>query len=139
MSEQANTRILKSILVFFDGSLASRHAFDLGVNMAAMYRAKMVIISVIPSREAEAMFVRGQDYPFEERRALCLSAKDQGVQCQYRIDTGEAAERIICAVEEHDADLVIMGQQFLPAQSGNFETRLEAILKGTRCMLTMTK
>ena len=127
--------MLKSILVFFDGSAESRRAFDLGLDMAVTYRAKILIISVMPTIEAEAMLEGKEDYPVEELHGLCLAARKKGVQCQYRTDIGELSKRVLRAAKDHTADMIIMGQQ-PPAR---IETPLEAILSYAQCPVTIIK
>lgn len=127
--------MLKSILVFFDGSAESRRAFDLGLDMAVTYRAKMLIITVMPTIEAEAMLEGKQDYPVEELHSLCLVARNKGIQCQYRTDIGELSKQVLRAAKDHTADMIIMGQQ-PPAR---IETPLEAILSYAQCAVTIIK
>ncbi len=132
--------MLKSILVFFDGSKASRKAFKLGLDMATMYRAEMLIISVMPRIEAELMFERLQDYPVKELRDLCLTAAERGVPCRYRLDIGEFIEQVVRAAEDSKADIIIIGQCKVPLdQQTESETPIEAILSHARCPVTMIK
>lgn len=131
--------MLKSILVFFDGSTESRKAFDLGLDMAITYQAKMLIISVMPTVEAEAVLEGKQDYPVEELHGLCLAARNKGVQCQYRTDIGELSKQVLRAAKDHTADMIIMGQRQDLQQQARIKTPLEAILSYAQCPVTIIK
>ena len=132
--------MLKSILVFFGGSAESRRGFDLGLDIAVTYRAKMLIITVMPTNEAEAMLERQQDFPVEELHDLCLAARKQGVQCQYRTDIGELSKQVLRAAKDHTVDMIIIGRhRYLQQPQARIKTPLEAILSNARCPVTIIK
>ncbi len=62
--------ILKKILVFFDGASA-RRAFDLGLDVALKFRAKLLVVSILPEAEVEAMLDRAEDYDVDATKSLC--------------------------------------------------------------------
>ena len=60
--------MLKTILVAFDGSDQSRKAFDLGLEIAAKFNAKLLVVGVVRlpepaiSVEIDAMLDRGREH-----------------------------------------------------------------------------
>lgn len=131
-------KMIRSILVFFDGSAEARKAFDLGIEIAAKFQAKMLIIGVMPAIEAEAMLDRGQDLIGDEFPQLCHEAREKGIQCLYRFDVGAPMEQIVRAAKDHDASLIIIGQAGLTEKRGPAAgSQTERIIRYAPCPVTV--
>jgi nucleotide-binding universal stress UspA family protein len=132
--------MVTTILVFFDCSAVARKAFDLGIEMAANFQAKMLIIGVMSAIEAEAMLDRGQDLIGDEFPQLCHEAKAQGISCQYRFDVGDPIKQILRAAKDHDAGLIIIGQAGLTEKRGSAAgSQAERVIRYAPCPVTIIK
>jgi nucleotide-binding universal stress UspA family protein len=132
--------MLRTILVFFDGSAESRKAFDLGLVLAAKHRAKLVVAGVMPAVEAEAMLDRGEDCFSNEFQRLCEEAGSKGIRCQYRLDVGDPVRQLAHAAKDHAADLILVGQRRLTeATESRAGSQAERIMRYVDCPVTVIK
>ena len=138
--------MLKTILVAFDGSDQSRKAFDLGLEIAAKFSAKLLLIGIIRlpepaiSVEIEALLDRGKSHFAEEFEQLAAKAKAAGVEFETEIEVGHPAEHILRFAEDNHADMIIMGRRGL-----NRATRFilgsvsERVMRYAHCPVTVLK
>jgi nucleotide-binding universal stress UspA family protein len=109
--------MIKTILVAFDGSEQSRKAFEFGLEVAAKFSARLVVVGVIrlpePAVEAEVegMLDRGKEHFAEAFAALEKEASRRGVTFGYRVAVGHPAEQIVREAEDMHADLIVMGRR----------------------------
>ena len=76
----------------------------------------------------------------EEMRNLCREAMRNGVRCKYRSDVGHSADRILRAVEDSQADLIIIGRNALNDPTGwKPDSGLSRILRWSSCPVTVIK
>lgn len=130
--------MVKSILVFLSGSAEPRKAFDLGLEIAMGYQARLVLLNVLPAREFEALLERNEDYPVDKLRRLCQEARDKGVPSQYRTAVGDKVNQIIRAADDHEASLIIIGGTQVPwSQSSNYQLRTEQLIRKAHCPVTL--
>lgn len=116
--------MIKTILIAFDGSEQSRRAFGLGLEIAAKFQAKLLILGVVrlpePAHtvEAEALFEAGQEHFKDEFAALATEAKSSGVETETRVAVGHPAEQILQQAEDSRADLIVMGRRGMTRVAG---------------------
>lgn len=138
--------MLKKILVAFDGSEQSRKAFDLGLEIAAKFEAKLLLVGIIRlpepaiSVEIDAMLDRGRTHFAEEFEQLTARAKDADVGFETEIEVGHPAEHILRYAEDNHADMIVMGRRGL-----NRATRFilgsvsERVMRYAHCPVTVIK
>lgn len=109
--------MLKTILVAFDGSDQSRKAFDLGLEIAAKFDAKLLVLGIVRlpepaiSVEIDAMLDRGRTHFEEEFENLGAKAKELGVGIEMEVQVGHPAEHILRYAEDNHADMIVMGRR----------------------------
>jgi nucleotide-binding universal stress UspA family protein len=110
---------LDLILVPTDFSGLSCEAFSWAMLLAKEFKANIVIVHVISARAAEEMtaqpgnpwerVLEREDNAMIESFKHCLqSGFGQTVETQTFVEVGPAAEKIIEAAKEKDADLIVM-------------------------------
>jgi nucleotide-binding universal stress UspA family protein len=130
--------MVRTILVFFDGSAEARKAFDLSIEIAEKFQAKIFIMGVASEVQAEAMLDRGQNLIGDEFPQLCHEAREKGIQCQYRFDVGDPIEQIVRAARDRDASLIIIGQAGLTEKSGSAAgSQAERVIRYAPCPVTV--
>ncbi|MGB7422184.1 MAG: universal stress protein [Comamonas sp.] len=113
----------KRILIATDGSSLSEKAVTSGLELAALARARVIAIKVIP-RYPRKFFDGGlpldvleikriEDDWAEQAQALMRKVKDDGTQAGVLVKTlvvksDLVAEAIIAAAKKHDCDLIVM-------------------------------
>ncbi len=109
--------MLRTILVAFDGSDQSRKAFDLGLEIAGKFNAKLQVIGVIHlpepaiSVEVDALLDRGKTQFADEFEQLSKQASDRGVELESQVAVGHPAEQILRYAEDNHADMIVMGRR----------------------------
>jgi nucleotide-binding universal stress UspA family protein len=129
--------MLRTILVFFDGSAEARKAFDLTIEIAEKFQAKVLIIGVTSEVKAEAMLDRGQNYFGDEFLRLCDEAKQKGISCQYRFDVGDPIKQILRAAEDHNANLIIIGRAPATEKQRLVGSQVEGVIRHAPCPVTV--
>jgi nucleotide-binding universal stress UspA family protein len=110
---------LDLILVPTDFSVLSCEAFSWATLLAKELKANIVIVHVISAKAAEEMTARPgnpwesvleqEDTAMVESFQSCLRSDiGQTVETQTLVEVGPAAEKIIEAAKEKDADLIVM-------------------------------
>jgi nucleotide-binding universal stress UspA family protein len=117
------TRI-RTILAAVDGSPGGAQALDEAIALARLTDAAVVLVRVVPSPEhfgfdpllARTLAARPQDG--SDERALAVAEeyvnvvtdrlRRRGIEATPRVMIGSAAERIVAAAEQLDADLIVM-------------------------------
>jgi nucleotide-binding universal stress UspA family protein len=137
---------MKTILVAFDRSEQSRKAFELGRDIAAKFRAKLVVLGVIQlpepaiSVEIDALLDSGKTHFAEEFARLETAAAQQGVAFESEVAVGHPAEQIVRHAEDLRADLIVMGRR---GQSRATRWILgsvsERVLRYAHCPVTVVK
>lgn len=105
----------QKILVGFDGSRGAEAAFALALEIAGRFGASMELLAVVPSPVTDR-----DPSPAEERALLraplerCAAlAREKRVPLSERIETGDAAGRILEAAQRGGYDLVVVGRRKL--------------------------
>jgi nucleotide-binding universal stress UspA family protein len=119
------TVMFSRILVAVDGSAYAEKALKTGVDLAKIYRAKLIILHVIlrrfyavtPSEAgvlATTVFVKEMEAEGKEIIAKADSyAKSQGVDYECKLVQGVPAEEIVKTAQSDKVDLIVMGSRGL--------------------------
>ena len=106
---------MKTLLVGYDDSDASRRALDRAIELAQAFGSKLVVASVAP---VPAAVGRGggaldpTDPPDRHRDELTVAtdhAKQAGIAAESVLAVGHPAESILDIAEERSADMIIVG------------------------------
>ncbi|MFM8275203.1 MAG: universal stress protein [Gemmata sp.] len=105
---------IRKILFATDFSDSARPAFECARALARDYRAALVVVHVAAPPRAFAADGIAVPLPVEEPYALHarlvhLHPVEQGVEVEYHVLGGEAAEQILKAAHETRADVIVMG------------------------------
>jgi nucleotide-binding universal stress UspA family protein len=113
-------RLPRRVLVATDGSPTSSAAERAGIELAALARASLIVVSVIdPSglRLPGGRFLSRVDQVRAERELALTQtiqeARGRGVAAQFLIWEGDAGDGVIEAAEAEGADLIIVGTRAL--------------------------
>ncbi len=107
------------ILVAYDGSSGSEHALLVAIQLASEHRAELVICSVVEHLPRFAGTVGEVDETLRERvealrrqqeHALRLAQEYGGAAPKTLLLTGHAAQLIVSAAEQEQADLLVLGR-----------------------------
>lgn len=138
--------MLRTILVAFDGSEQSRSAFGLGLEIAAKFNAKLLVVGIIRlpepaiSVEIDAMLDRGKTHFAEEFDQLVKRAKEAGVQFETEVEVGHPAEHILRYAEDNHADMIVMGRRGLTrATRWILGSVSERVMRYAHCPVTVVK
>jgi nucleotide-binding universal stress UspA family protein len=138
--------MLKTILVAFDGSEQSRKAFDLGLEMAAKFNARLLVVGIIRlpepaiSIEIEAMLDRGRTHFAGEFAQLTARAREHSVDLLTHVAVGHPAEQILRAAEDNQADLIVMGRRGMTrATRWVLGSVSERVMRYAHCPVTVVK
>jgi nucleotide-binding universal stress UspA family protein len=129
--------MVRTILVSFDGSAEARKAFNLTIEIAEKFQAKIFIMGVASEVEAEAMLDRGQNLFGDEFAQLCDEAKQRGISCRYRFDVGDSIKQILRAAEDHNANLIIIGRARATDKSSLLGSQVEGVIRDALCPVTV--
>jgi nucleotide-binding universal stress UspA family protein len=106
---------MKTLLVGYDDSDASRRALDRAIELAQAFGSKLVVASVAP---VPAAVGRGggaldpTDPPDRHRDELAVATdhvKQAGIAAESVLAVGHPAESILDIAEERSADMIIVG------------------------------
>lgn len=137
MPSETASKMLKSILLAFDGSEPSFRAYELSIEIAIRFNAKLLIMRAMPADEFEAVCDEEVDHICEEMRDLCRDAVRRGVRCRYRLDVGRCANQVSRAVEDSQIDIVIVGRKrYCDPASWEPDSELSIILSRLSCPVT---
>jgi HSP20 family protein len=98
---------MKTILVAIDGSRSADEALEAAIELARDVGASLTCVAV-----DDALATTGADpEPRRAAEAAVATAKDAGVPATAVVRTGPAAEEILEAADEADADLIVVGSR----------------------------
>jgi len=109
--------MIKNILIAYDGSLFAKRAFVVGLDMARLYRAKALVLSVVQIPEPAMIYETTvlldeanahYEKDFAELRA---AAKSAGVPLETRVVMGHVSDQIVQQATDEHADLIVMGHR----------------------------
>lgn len=112
--------MISVILLAVDGSGHASRAVDLGIDVAAKYGAKLLVLTVRPHGPLSGVladFAAEEDLSAAEVHQrivddLVEQAGTHGVRdVEGLVEEGDATTAILRAAEHHDADLIVMGSR----------------------------
>jgi nucleotide-binding universal stress UspA family protein len=109
--------MLKKILVAFDDSEPSFHAFDLALELAFQFKAKLILLAVIrlpeptTSLELEAILDDAKQHYEQAFRDLRERTNPRQVDFQTSVEVGHPAEHIVAVAERENVDIIVMGRR----------------------------
>lgn len=111
---------MKRIVIAVDGSPTSRLAVSRALALAKAIESTVTLVSVI--KETPPTFEGAVDHPTEAamsalNEAIAEAARS-GIEADYQILTGGAAEQIAQFGHDHDADMIVVGSRGLGSVSG---------------------
>jgi nucleotide-binding universal stress UspA family protein len=109
--------MFKTILVAYDASMASAHAFRAALDLAKQLGASLVILSIaqLPEPaamvESSAMLESAKEHFDKDFKRMRDDARAVGVELQTHIAVGHPAEQILHHAAQLKADLIVMGHR----------------------------
>ncbi|SRR5712691_12370593 len=138
--------MIKTILVAFDGSDQSQQAFQLGLEIAEKFKARLLVVGVVRlpepaiSVEIDAMLDHGKTHFAEEFKRLGEEAGRMGVDLVTHVAVGHPAEQILRHAEDGHADLIVMGRRGLTrATRWILGSVSERVMRYAHCPVTVVK
>ena len=107
----------RKILVGYDGSDASRKAFDTACDLAAKHGAELFVLAVArppeigDDVETEAVIENSRQYHEKLLKDLEPGARARGVTAHFEVGVGHPAEQIIFDADRHGVDLIVVGNR----------------------------
>jgi nucleotide-binding universal stress UspA family protein len=108
---------MNKLLVAFDGSQQSKRAFEMGLDLAAKYKAGLVVISVAVTPEPpvavemEAVLESATEYYEAHFKQMKEQAGALGIEAKFEVKIGHPAEQIVHVADEERADAIVMGHR----------------------------
>jgi nucleotide-binding universal stress UspA family protein len=109
--------MVKKILIAYDGSDPAKRAFRFGLQLARLYPAQAVVLSVaqLPEPagmvESTALLEAASEHFEADFTKLRAEAEAAGVDLETRVAVGHVAEQIVHHAAEEKADLIVMGHR----------------------------
>jgi nucleotide-binding universal stress UspA family protein len=109
--------MFQRIAVAYDGSHASRTAFECALEIAGRFGSVLRVISVVrlpePTTRVElhAVIEEGQEHYRAEFDALGKRAAELGLTLETEVLEGHPADQVLRAAERFHADLIVMGRR----------------------------
>ena len=107
----------RKILVGYDGSAASRKAFETALELAEKDGAELYVLSVArppevgDDVETEAVIENSRQYHHRMLAELKSSVARRGVKTHFEVGIGHPAEQIIYDADRHGVDLIVVGHR----------------------------
>jgi nucleotide-binding universal stress UspA family protein len=112
---------MKQIVVATDGSPGSELAVTRAIELAAGLGATLTFVSVVPETGFSANPVSGAPEAATATggraavRAAVQRATEAGVQAEFEYLEGDAADAIVAAAQQRQADIIVVGSRGLGA------------------------
>lgn len=109
--------MIKRILVAYDGSPFANRAFEAGLEMARLYKADLLVLSVVQmpepamSFEAADLLDEASVHYEKDFAALNAAARSAGVAFETRIVVGHISDQIVQRAADERADIIVMGHR----------------------------
>lgn len=107
----------RKILVAYDGSEPSKKAFERALDLAALNKAELYVLTVVRALEiaddveAEAVIENSREYHQKLLVPLQRAAAERGVKGHFEVGVGHPAEQIIYDADRHNVDLIVLGHR----------------------------
>ena len=109
--------MFRRILVGYDGSEASKKAFEAACDLAAKDGAELFVLSVArpleigDDVETEAVIEHSRNYHRRLLAELKTGVAAKGIKTRFEVAVGHPAEQIIYDADRHDVDLIVVGHR----------------------------
>jgi len=109
--------MITKVLVAYDGSEHSEKAFQVGLELASKYSAKMMVLAVArppePATrvELEAELERATEFYEGRFKILTDQAEALGIEATFKVQAGHPAEQIVHYAKKEQADAIVMGHR----------------------------
>lgn len=109
--------MITRLLVAYDGSEQSEKAFQVALDLASKYSAKMMVLAVARPPEPpvqvelEAELERAAEYYREHFNRLREQTATLGVEAVFQVKVGHPAEQIVHLAKKEQADAIVMGHR----------------------------
>ena len=107
----------RKILVAYDGSDASKKAFDTACSLAAQNQADLFVVSIarppdiVDDVETEAVIENSRQFHGRLLSELQNKPAVKKLKAHFHVATGHPAEQIIYEADRHDVDLIVVGDR----------------------------
>lgn len=107
----------RKILLGYDGSEASKKAFETACNLAATHGAELYVLSVArppevaDDVETEAVIENSRRYHRRLLAELKAAVASRGIKAHFEVGVGHPAEQIIYDADRHEVDLIVVGDR----------------------------
>jgi nucleotide-binding universal stress UspA family protein len=107
----------RKILVGYDGSEASRKAFETACRLAALHGAELFVLSVVrppdiaDDVETEAVIENSRRYHRHMLAELKPALAAKKITAHLEVGVGHPAEQIIYDADRHGVDLIVVGDR----------------------------
>ena len=108
---------MKKILVAYDGSEPADKAFDLALDLARCFHAKLHVLAVVrlpePADDIETEAILESAREYYEKLFVVLRGKSsgQGILLTFETVVGHPAEQIVFFAEAENIDHIVMGHR----------------------------
>lgn len=138
--------MIRSILVAYDDSDPSRRAFDLACELAAKFKARLLLLAVVrlpeptTSLEMGALLDDAKDHYAKAFEELRDRTNPHGIDFTASVEVGHPAEHVVGLAERERVDLIVMGRRGR-TQVGRFilGSTSERVLRYAHCAVTVVK
>jgi nucleotide-binding universal stress UspA family protein len=109
--------MITKVLVGYEGSEPSKHAFDFGLDIALKYHAELLVLSVVILPEppidvqSESLVKSAEEYYQQLFCDLKKQAVAAGVTPSFEVRVGHPADQIIQKADEENVDLIVVGHR----------------------------
>lgn len=109
--------MVKRIIVGYDGSDPAKRAFDFALELAGLYQAALVVLSVaqLPEPatmvESSALLDTATEHYEKEFVKLRAAAESAGVPLETRVVVGHVGEQVVHHAAQEHADLIVVGHR----------------------------
>ena len=107
----------RKILVGYDGSDASKKAFETACDLAAKNSAELFVLTVCrppeigDDVESEAVIENSRHYHRRMLAELKPAVATRGIKAHFEVGVGHPAEQIIYDADRHEVDLIVVGHR----------------------------
>ena len=110
---------MEKILVAYDGSPNSLNALDQAVELAGIYKAGLLIATVIPdvmhiiADETIKLPKEAKERSIKMVEDIARSVRKDGIEADGEVLIGDIATELLKSAEENGCDLIVMGKRGL--------------------------
>jgi nucleotide-binding universal stress UspA family protein len=107
----------RKILVGYDGSAASKNAFEAACGLAEQHGAELFVLTVArppevaDDVETEAVIENSRQYHRRMLAEIKSSVMAKKIKAHFEVAVGHPAEQIIYQADKHGVDLIVVGDR----------------------------